>query len=437
MTSVSLPDLPKGSEFEEFISAFYQTGGFYIERNVIEKDVEVVLELDIIATDYDQSPPVLQLIELKSGSWGYGDLFKIKGWTDYLNFLSSAVLIVQKERENVDIIKEKAESLDIDLVIISDLEDAQEILSEFIPPEHINDNDISLWRFSYWVERNLLEKLNHKKKSCRDKRRYSALKRYYIDVNSGIFFTANIIERLEKLYDAFRKYPHISAMCGHELIGNDFEGDYSSIPNNIFDKTFYECEYTDIQISTFIEHRARLAILKCAVDLKLYEIAGETDRTESYFDFSGIRIPKIDFLPSTFITGLEEISKHTYFHKYPVFWQYFMWLFGGFILLDYEEVEYQHLSDQTGIPIDEIPNALDAYETLFPSAEGWFLDLPYSNIKVLKMFPVPFMGVGANYRRLKYTENGKFDELELTGMHTLRDLAKWNNLTVEVLKSGR
>jgi len=59
MMAVSLPDLPKGKEFEEYISAFFQSGGNYIERNIIEKESKgkEVLELDIIATDYS-SPPL-------------------------------------------------------------------------------------------------------------------------------------------------------------------------------------------------------------------------------------------------------------------------------------------------------------------------------------------------------------------------------------------
>ena len=53
----------------------------------------------------------------------------------------------------------------------------------------------------------------------------------------------------------------------------------------------------------------------------------------------------------------------------------------------------------------------------------------------MKMFPVPFMGIGANYRRLHYTDAKKFEDLKLTGTHTLNDLIKWNNLTVKVLKN--
>jgi len=50
------------------------------------------------------------------------------------------------------------------------------------------------------------------------------------------------------------------------------------------------------------------------------------------------------------------------------------------------------------------------------------------------MFPVPFMGVGANYRRLIYTKSQRFEDLELVGTHTLKDLIKWNNLTIDVLQ---
>jgi len=71
---------------------------------------------------------------------------------------------------------------------------------------------------------------------------------------------------------------------------------------------------------------------------------------------------------------------------------------------------------------------------LFPVEDEWFMDLKHSNIRVMKMFPVPFMGIGANYRRLVYTTSKKFDDLQLKGMHTRDDLLKWNNLTIKVLK---
>jgi hypothetical protein len=438
MASVRLPDLPKGKEFEEYISAFFQSGGYYIERNIIERGTEEVLELDIITTDYSSSPPEIKLLEVKSGDWGFSDLFKLRGWMYYLN-ISKGVFVASKVRENLNFFKEKAKRLDIDLVVISCLSESKEALSELINNRTIEDVDISTWRFSYWVERNLLKRLIHKKKSHQDKKCFKDLEDYYFKVNSGVFFIENIVEKVDRLYSTFQKFPRISAKCGNELIGNTFDGEYDTLPAEIYKDTYYKCSYNDIQISTFIEHRARLAILKNAIDYKLYKKAGIENKTK---DMPFLKILGLNekfllcLLPSSFQEGLDNISNHKYFHRYPIFWQWFMWIFGGFILKDFEKKEYEVLSQKTEIPIDEIPNALESYQILFPRDDGWFMDLSQtSNIKLMKMFPVPFMGIGANYRRLIYTESKEFKDLNLTGMHTLNDLIKWNNLTVEVLKN--
>ncbi|GAB4209322.1 MAG: hypothetical protein Fur0023_21530 [Bacteroidia bacterium] len=441
MASISLPDLPKGKEFEEYISAFFQSGGNYIERNIIEREVEEVLELDIITTDYSSSPPEIKLIEVKSGDWGFPDLFKVRGWMDYLN-ISKGVLVVSKERSNLDFFKEKAQKMNIDLVVILDLRKSKEALSELINNRTIGDVDISTWRFSYWVERNLLKHLNHKKKSHPYKKCFKALEDYYFEVNSGIFFTENIVEKVDRLYSTFQKFPRISAKCGHELIGKNFDEEHDTLPRETYEDTYYTCNYNDIQISTFIEHRARLAILKNAIDYKLYKMARVENKTKDFkfLEIFGLNfeISLLNLLPPSFKRGLDTISKHKYFHQYPIFWQWFMWIFGGFILKDYEEKEYEVLSQKTGIPIEEIPNALESYQILFPQEDGWFMDLsPVSNIKMLKMFSVPFMGVGANYRRLLYTKSKKFEDLKLNGTHTLNDLIKWNTLTVKVLQNDK
>jgi hypothetical protein len=178
--------------------------------------------------------------------------------------------------------------------------------------------------------------------------------------------------------------------------------------------------------------------MKSAIDYKLYKEAGiggkATDKFFVKMLGSDFEIDLLNILPESFKEGLNKISMNPHFHRYPIFWQWFMWIFGGFILKDYEEKEYEILSQKTGIPKEEIPSALESYEILFPQNDGWFLDLsPNLNIKLMKMFPVPFMGIGANYRRLIYTESKKFEDLKLGGTHTIYELKKWNNLTVDVL----
>lgn len=286
----------------------------------------------------------------------------------------------------------------------------------------IDDNDIIFWRYAYWLERNLLKELRRRKRSQKDRKCYKVLNDYYHTVNNKIFFTETITQRLYELYNAFMECPHISAKCGYEEYNGDFE-DHTKVPRKIYEDSFFRCMFTDIQISTYIEHRARLAILKNAVDYILYEKVGEEDKTKdiSLVLVDDREVTLWDCLPDRFKDGLEKISKHKYFYRYPIFWQWFMWVFGGFILKDYEKKEYELLSQKTGIPPDEIPKALEAYQILFPSEGGWIKDLQdlNSNVKIITMFPVPFIGIGANYRRYIYTDSKKFEDLKLSGEHTL------------------
>ena len=430
MVTVRLPDLPREKEFEEFIAAFFQAHGLYVERNIVDRQEEEVLELDIITTNYEKGGiPDNRLIEVKSGSWGFSDVFKVRGWLDYIK-LESGCLIVRKERERSEFFQKISKSIGIDIISIPDISNTAERLKPFISSKETDEIDIACWRFSYWVERALLRLLKIKKKSIHDKKCYSALDRYFSLINDRIFFTRSIIERARMLYESFREYPHISAKLGYELEGKDFEEEYEDVPSALYKKTYYECELTDLAISTLVEYRARLAVLKSAIDYTIHKEMGKDQDEQFAINF-------LDILPQSFKEGLKIIKSHKYYFRYPVFWQWFLWVFGGFILKDYEEQEYALLAKKTGIPKEEIPNALASYEILFPRDDSWFMDLRSSNIQLIKLFSVPFQGIGANYRRLVYTDNGKFKDLKLTGLHTRDDLVKWNDVTAKLLSKNR
>jgi len=110
MSGVSLPEFPTGKEFEEYISAILQVSGNYIERNIIDRQGVEVLELDIVATQYNNRLPDIRLFEVKSKEWHFADLFKLRGWMDYLNF-DSATFIANGSKDNSDKFKEIANKL--------------------------------------------------------------------------------------------------------------------------------------------------------------------------------------------------------------------------------------------------------------------------------------------------------------------------------------
>lgn len=424
--TVSLPKTLEEHALEDYISALFQARGYYIERNVIKREIEKILELDIITTEYTSGIPETEIIEVKSGEWGYPDIFKLRGWLDYLN-KQNATLIHTKEHETIDECIKISESLGIKLLAFDNSEIKH---SNVITNKPLDERDLLSSRMSFWLERATINSLNlNKKQTYKTQKRFNALAEYYFTINNTVFFIENIYKKVANLYTIYQKFPHISAKCGNEMLGNDFDQDVSTLDIDIFKDTFNQCQFNDVQISTYVEHRARLAILKGAVDYLIMKRQNRLPQT------SGLDVWEC-VLPRSFKHGLDALYNDKFLHRYPIFWQWFLWIFGGFILVDLQEKEYSLLSEKTGIPVSEIPNAIKAYETLFPTPTGWFIKASdTSRIAQMKMFPVPFRGIGVNYRRYFYCKESNLEEMRslLTGTHTYDDLIKWNNLEVDIL----
>ena len=89
--------------------------------------------------------------------------------------------------------------------------------------------------------------------------------------------------------------------------------------------------------------------------------------------------------------------------------------------------------------LDEIPNALMVFDTLFPiDRSSWLFTNTYSNITILRFMPLQLSGVGANFRRIIYgadDEHLSYEDLgkQFASKYTLSDLIKYNNLLIEYL----
>jgi hypothetical protein len=141
MAGVSLPEFPEGKEFEEYISALLQAGGYYVERNIIDRKGTEVLELDIITTDYSNRLPNVRLFEVKSTEWHFSDLFKVRGWMDYLK-LKNAAFIAKGSRDSFERFEEIAKVLEIAPVIIDKIENSKTCLAGLIQQNNSSDIDV-------------------------------------------------------------------------------------------------------------------------------------------------------------------------------------------------------------------------------------------------------------------------------------------------------
>jgi hypothetical protein len=428
-TAIELPKIPKDKDYEDYLCSYLQSGGLYVERSIIYREVEELLELDILTTDFRQKSATNNLIEIKGGNWGFSDIFKIRGWLSYLNYEKGS-FIVQESRPSISYFAEKAKDLKIDLIDNSDLSKTKETLKRFLQIEP-EDADIETIRFAYLLERKLLQKIKTSKKANPETKSYRCLDDYFFKINSGSFFSRDPIRRMNQLFNIYIKYKNITARICHEINGGDFEDEnITDISKQCFDDIFYKANDSILQVSLYVEHIARITILKCAIEHLIDKLKG---------NYSGLKLNDIfEFLilPNTIKAGLTEIIKDKYFYLYPRFWQYFTYVFGGFILTDLKDKEMELLSRKTGIPIEEIPNAFDSFNKLFPRQNGWFLKFPNSGIQWHSLFPIAFSGIGANYRRLIYTKDDSYAELVdmLAKDKTILDLTKWNNLAYNILK---
>ena len=221
-------------------------------------------------------------------------------------------------------------------------------------------------------------------------------------------------------------------MDTERINGSYPDPDDATLSKDSFSKLFYKClaEKNPLHIALYAELMCRITMLQLSVE-------------GSYRDkeMKGIMrtIERLG-LPNNIKDGIIALqSNHKYYYLYPHFWQIFIYVFGGFILDEKKEQEYEMLSKLTGIPIDEIPNALMAFDILFPiDGSSWLFTNTYSNITILRFMPLQLSGVGANFRRIIYgadDEHLSYDDLgkQFASKYTLSDLIKYNNLLIEYL----
>ncbi len=438
MPGVELPALPTGREFEELVAATFQSSGLFVERDLTQREEVEVLQLDAVTTNYDTTPPQLRLIEAKSGDWGFRDVFKIRGCMAYLN-IAAGCLIASTGEDGFESYKKLAPRIGVDILCVRDASNPARDLTGLLPRSDVDPIDVAAWRFVYWVERCMLKWTRIRKKSCPDQKRFAAILDHAFEIGSGIFFSATIAEKVETLYRIFGEYRNLAGRSGLEMGGEEFDTEDARIPEPVFKRTFYDCEFNEVQIASLIEHWARLMLLKAAVDYLSYKTDGDVSRAERNISWKiGERKfwMRIVTFPRRFEEAIEAIAREPHFRRYPVLWQWFLGPLGGFILKDYETQEIERLARASSLPVEAVPDAFAAFDKLFPIEGGWFREQANSNTKSLILYPAALRGIGANYRRMLYAADGKYESLTLTGQYTLADMIRWNNCAHALLSTG-
>lgn len=426
-SAFTLDQVPGGEALEDRVAAILRSAGHVVETRISRRmdDGTEILELDGVASHYEDGPPAPIVLEAKSGGWGFSDAFKVLGWMSYLGLKKGVLFVADPPRrsspENVAKML-KSHGMQVVVVDSDEKQTCERVVAAGFPAP---DRDLIVpWRFSARIERCLVAEVRPLRKG--GAAGPGAVLGYLNMVNDRIFFVADVRQRLYDLYDEYKKHPKLALAVATELDGHVFNLQQEGRPSTAFNDAMYKAKHPAIQTAWYVEHRARLAIMKAAVDYIVLDDAGLLPN-DGMFDAL-----LDESLPRSFHEGLAALRLAPSLRRYPLLWQFFLWCMGGFVLEKYEQEEFALLSKASGVPVKEIPNALGAYELLFPRVP-WWGDFGGRGLRFMKSLPVAFYGLGSWFRTAVYKKTA--NELGLDDLVTAK-LVEWHNEAYRLLKAN-
>lgn len=431
-SGVELDPIPTtADDLEDYAAAIFQASGYYVEKNLVEREPADVLELDVVATDFSENPSRSILGEVKGGGWGYSDAFKVFGWMKYLNTSRSVLLVTRNNGDTADRVNARLGPHGLNVVCFDDFTDIpgkfeQVGLASFSAAEHL----VHHWRVSYGIERKLMRYLQDRARSEEKLRAPAAALEYYRLVNNVVFFADSNIDRLKLLYAAYQSEPQLTLWAASELEGTPTAA--TAGHSRLLMEALSTGKHPLLQACMYVQHRARLALLRAGV-----EICSEVERiygkepTPSQWKTMGL-----DDIPGSFCTALSWLIKQPTYRRYALLWQQYLWGLGGIIIDHFKDKDYALLSEISDVPADEIYPALYAFDMFFPVAKKWHRSIYRDDpVHAVLLVPTYFRGLGVHYRTSKYgwSKNLREGPLENGVADVLR---VWGNSSVEYLNGS-
>lgn len=421
---IRLPDKPTGKQYEDFVSACLSALGYFIEtRIVLKPGKSQILELDVVATPSGDAFRDRMLVDAKSGDWGFKDVFKIYGWMNYLGIDRGLVAHLRPvDEDSQDGFQKIGADTDVRCCHLST---ETENVAELAPAcnDLTTEQQHTLTGCGWWqqiAQRLAYAQLVHKWKSEKGNELLAEVKAYYAVVQQS-FFRKDPLERVYRLYEAYQEYPHISGKlialeaarraCGEQTVWNELKNTE---------------KHPWLQFAMLLEHKARLAVVKNALDRLVNQLDEEARGIKRGPNGWGKVLEAL--MPENFRAGIEHLATNPLCRRIPYLLQLFIELFGGFYFEDSED-DIKLLSELSGIPADEIVPSLRLMNEFFPFERDWFYTVK-DTLVCMKMIPGFVRGTGCFLRQAFYDFKDYAQRYPNMGWL----LAKWHNALYHLLE---
>jgi hypothetical protein len=427
---IKLSDNPHELDLEDFVAAHFGCRGAYVETGVTERNPTDVSDIDVVWTDYRRVPAEPVPVEVKSGECHLRDIFKFYGWTRYLSLPPGQFVhtetVGSADRQSLQKIEDRT---GIKFIHVEKPNDAETHLETLGLPKPTWADLPDLWRFSFWTQRRLIASLGQGIKQGVCPETAKRAKEYYRLINDAVFFMPDVPSRVEKLLEAHLGHQQLARSAALEL--EKKEVNFTAPANTMtFRRALYDGKHYPVQACMYLSHRARLYVVKAAVD---YSIGIASGAIKTMKIKVGDMV--IDFgtagLHNAFVQGVRALEAAKSFRLFPTFWQSFLYTWGGFFLLDRLDNEYAQISKETGVPVEEIPVALTAFDTLFPVDGGWMRKSTTDKRWLVMMMPAALRGLGSARRLGMYGCEG-YSALKYRD-YTTKDLSQDNDAVHRIL----
>lgn len=446
--TLQLPAIPKDCYYEDYVASILNAGGFYLDRSVhLSEDGTDLLELDVVATKFENDHYDETIVEVKSGGWGVRDLFKVNGWLNYLGY-DKAAFIYQNPSNSKDesIMQEVAQELNIKLLgnplqSNGNIDDSA-ILSSFgINLTPISKPAVMSLRYSYDLERVMLNYIHAFSNQNKSFHTPCEVYHYFRELIDDSFFIKDPLDRLHFLTDISKRYRNIACILDNELKGKGvLPADQCTKFDNLYEiENPVHAQCRPVDVALYVQLLNRLLVLKSITEYLLTPSKLESN----YFEEFLFKL-NYDTQNSNIKHAIEFLRSQPHFCLYPYFYQVFFYIYGGFFMTERKDEEYQTLSDITGIPVGEINQTLDFWDILFPTATHWMTKINHGGLYYMRFVPAPLRGVGVNYRRYQYAPSEQegsedlFNNIKcMVGEKCFNDMLHWNNAAFIMLNQDR
>ena len=415
---VRLPAKPDGNQYEDAVAATAIVRGYYVETRVVLSDGgKHVLELDVVATPTGGGPNDRVLLEAKTGRTGFPDLFKVFGQMQYLG-IGSGFLVRLKPLEAREIAA--AETIGKRTgasCVVFDPTDSD--ATTFLPLAGTLDNEDHRERLrrAAWygqiasriARKAFLDFANSHTSTVAE-----AAKHYVRQVEDSFFATCPE-ERADSLRSAYASSPRLVGALIEE------QADIAT-SKPMWDKFRNKSGDLWLQYIGAVEHRARIALIKCAVDSVLFP-GDDNMKAQAMLRKA---------LPSTYADAMKALDEVDDLGSVPYAIQIFVELFGGF-LVDSEE-DRDLVASVAGVSVEDLQKAIGLFERFYPLTGGWNFVFPMRSgdqtVTALKLVPAYLRGVGCFARSFvcKSADYGRYGDAGF-------QLAEWYDALVEVVST--